>query len=234
MSASDPALVAKGGETRAHSQNAKAAKRSVWLRQLHQWHWISSALCLLGMLLFAFTGITLNHSADIESRPKVSRRTATLPAPAMQELRQFALQHADADGKTDSKLALPPLATQWLAQNWSLKVAGVAAEWSPEEAYVALPRPGGDAWLRITLADGALEYELTDRGWISWLNDLHKGRNTGAAWSWFIDVFAAACLIFSLTGLLILKFHAANRPLTWPMVGMGILIPALLALLLIH
>jgi hypothetical protein len=43
-------------------------------------------------------------------------------------------------------------------------------------------RPGGDAWLRIG-AGGAAEYEITSRGAISWLNDLHKGRNTGAAWS---------------------------------------------------
>jgi len=33
---------------------------------------------------------------------------------------------------------------------------------------------------------------------------------------------------------LILKFHAANRPFTWPMVGLGILIPAVIALLFIH
>ena len=54
------------------------------------------------------------------------------------------------------------------------------------------------------------------------------------AWSWFIDVFAAACLVFSITGLLILKFHAVSRPSTWPLVGLGLVIPALLALLLIH
>lgn len=34
---------------------------------LRQWHWVSSALCLAGMLLFAVTGITLNHATDIEA-----------------------------------------------------------------------------------------------------------------------------------------------------------------------
>jgi hypothetical protein len=109
-----------------------------------------------------------------------------------------------------------------------------AGEWSADELYVPLPRPGGDAWLRVDLASGAVEYELTDRGWISYLNDLHKGRHTGVVWMWFIDIFAAACLIFSLTGLLILKFHATSRPTTWPIVGLGVLIPLLLALLFIH
>ena len=54
------------------------------------------------------------------------------------------------------------------------------------------------------------------------------------AWSWFIDIFAASALLFSITGLFILKMHAANRPFTWPMVAMGLLVPMLLALLFIH
>jgi hypothetical protein len=108
------------------------------------------------------------------------------------------------------------------------------AEWSPEEIYLSLPRPGGDAWLRIARDSGEVEYELTDRGWISWLNDLHKGRHTGWAWKWFIDVFSVACLLFSITGLLILKFHAAKRPSTWPLVGLGLIAPLLLLILFVH
>ena len=88
--------------------------------------------------------------------------------------------------------------------------------------------------LRIERATGALEYERTDRGWISYLNDLHKGRHTGAAWSWFIDAFSLACIVFTVTGLVILKMHAANRPSTWPMVGLGLVLPLLLAILFIH
>jgi len=115
----------------------------------------------------------------------------------------------------------------------SLDVRGKRAEWSEEDAYVALPRPGGDAWLRIA-ADGGAEYEATSRGWISWLNDMHKGRNTGTVWSWFIDIFAIACVVFCVTGFLILKYHAANRPSTWPVIGFGIVLPAVIALLFVH
>ena len=204
------------------------ATRAVWLKHLHQWHWISSALCLLGMLLFSVTGITLNHSAQIEAKPLVMRKKADLPAPLQTALRQFAASHEGA------RAPLPPGTQRWLSDTWSLHADGRNAEWSLDEVYLALPKAGGDAWVRIGLADGASEYEVTDRGWISWLNDVHKGRNTGLAWSWFIDIFGAACLLFCLTGLLILKFHAANRPFTWPMVGLGILIPCVLALLFIH
>ena len=57
-----------------------ASQRAYWLKTLHQWHWISSALCLIGMLLFAFTGITLNHAADIPATPVVQNKTLELPA----------------------------------------------------------------------------------------------------------------------------------------------------------
>ncbi|MDB6060488.1 MAG: pepSY-associated helix family protein [Verrucomicrobiaceae bacterium] len=206
----------------------KNARRSGWLKTLHQWHWISSALCLMCILLFSFTGITLNHAAQIEAHAKVVSRKAQIPAELLEQARQFSAAH---DGATEP----PPQALQrWIEQTESIRIGDNAGEWSAEEFYLPLPRPGGDAWLRIDLVSGGLEYEVTDRGWISWLNDLHKGRHTGAVWMWFIDLFAVACLIFSLTGLLILKFHAANRASTWPIVGLGVLIPLLLALFFIH
>jgi hypothetical protein len=132
------------------------------------------------------------------------------------------------------KAPLPAAVARWLDDTLDAASAGRPAEWSPDEIYLSLPRAGGDAWLSIDLASGDVEYERTDRGWISYLNDLHKGRNTGLAWSWFLDIFAAACLVFSLTGLVLLKMHAGNRSATWPMVGLGVVIPVVLALLFIH
>jgi hypothetical protein len=204
-------------------------QRAYWLKTLHQWHWISSALCLLGMLLFSVTGITLNHASQIESQPKVISRQGELPA-ALKTL----LQVAPGAEAPKASAALPPALRQWLAREWAVDPGERQAEWSAEEIYLSMPRPGGDAWVRIDRAGGEVEYEATDRGWISYLNDLHKGRHTGLAWSWFIDIFAAACLVFSITGLFILKMHATNRPTTWPIVGLGVLIPVLLALLLVH
>jgi|SRR5690606_17071057 len=207
-----------------------SAKRAVWLKTLHQWHWISSALSLVGMLLFAITGITLNHASQIEAKPVVTQQQATLPDELLAPLKAFA----EAEPPPAKDAQLPENVQGWLAEQMKVATDGKDVEWSPDEVYVALPRPGGDAWLRIGLEDGAVEYERTDRGWISWLNDLHKGRHTGAVWFWFIDVFAVCCLVFCITGLFILKFHAANRPSTWPMVGFGLLLPALIALLFIH
>jgi hypothetical protein len=216
------------GSTSSSPQTAlPGVRRAVWLRQLHQWHWISSAICLMAMLLFSITGFTLNHASQIEAKPSVTRQKATVPGPLRERLAAFAEAHQDA------KLPLPEAIAAWANGAFPVDVRGLNAEWSEEDAYVALPRPGGDAWLRIGV-DGQAEYEKTDRGWISWLNDMHKGRNAGAVWSWFIDIFAGACLVFCITGFLILKYHAANRPSTWPVIGFGIVLPIVLALLFVH
>lgn len=202
--------------------------RPGWLKQLHTWHWISSAMCLVGMMLFAITGITLNHASSIEAKPQIVQRQLQLPAELL------PLVHA-ADDAADENKPLPAALQAWMGRTLARSFDGtLAAEWTADEIYLAQPRPGGDAWLRIDRRSGAAEYESTDRGWISYLNDLHKGRHTGTAWSWFLDIFAIACLVFCITGLLILKYHATHRPSTWPLVGIGFVLPALLALLLIH
>lgn len=204
----------------------KPSRRGFWLKHLARWHWISSALSLVGMLAFAITGFTLNHAGAIEASPRVIHHEAVLPAPLMQAL----ARERPASGEAP----LPSTVRAWLRDQWQVGVGDAAAQWSSDEVYLSLPRPGGDAWLAVDLAAGTLEYERTDRGWIAWLNDLHKGRNTGPWWSWFIDVFALACVVFCITGFLLLNMHAKNRPATWPVVGLGVVIPLLLALLFIH
>ena len=47
-------------------------------------------------------------------------------------------------------------------------------------------------------------------------------------------MFAIACLVFCITGLFLLQMHAHQRGMTWPMVGLGLLVPLLLLLLLVH
>ena len=198
-------------------------------KTLLRWHWISSALCLIGMLGFAITGFTLNHAADIEAQPVLTRWQATLPAPVL------AAVQAARPAREGGLAPVPVVLRQWVAESHGLRLAaGLAPEWSAEEFYLALPRPGGDAWLRVDLRSGEAEFEDSDRGLLALLNDLHKGRNTGAVWRASLDVFAAGCLVFCITGLLILHRHAGQRALTWPLTAAGFVLPALLVLLFIH
>lgn len=214
-------------EIAAERQRAKkrAQARAAFLRQMLQWHWISAAICLIGMLLFAVTGVTLNHADIIPAAPHVTKLEGQMPADPLASLRK-----AQAD-----QAPLPDPARQWLGKYMKITAPKKAAvEWSDGEAYVALPRPGGDAWLTVDTETGAVAYERTDRGWISYINDLHKGRNTGLVWKWFLDIFAVGAVVFCATGLLLLWLHSHARKSTWPLVGAGLIIPLILALLFIH
>jgi hypothetical protein len=205
---------------------AAQARRGFWLRHLTRWHWISSAVSLVCLILFTATGITLNHAADIEASPTTEAHSAILPPALLPALKTGAAEGA--------KAPLPPTIRDYVATTLHRRIPQSDAEWSADEVYLPLPRPGGDAWVSIDRTTGAIAYERTDRGWIAWLNDLHKGRNTGAAWRWFIDIFAAAALLFSITGLLLLQMHGRRRPITWPLVGFGLLLPVILIILFVH
>lgn len=207
------------------ADKAKKARKTFWLKQLHTWHWISSAISLIGLLLFAFTGITLNHAAEIEGEPKVVEAAEKLPADLLKQIAP--------DNAPDSKKPLPAPVAAWVGK-FAGRTATGEAEWSAAEVYLPLPRPGGDGWVSIDRETGDVSSEATDRGWISYLNDLHKGRNSGNAWKWFIDIFAVACFIFALTGLFLLWLHSAKRPSTWPLVALGLIIPAVIAVIFIH
>jgi uncharacterized protein len=192
---------------------------------MQQWHWISAAVCLTAILMFSITGITLNHAGQIAAAPRVTTLSAKLPAPLLARVAR------NAEG---TKAPLPPAVSDWIDSSIGVKDGGRDAEWSEDEVYLSLPRPGGDAWLSIDRMSGEVHYERTDRGWISYLNDLHKGRNAGPIWSAFIDVFAGACVLFAGTGLFLLKMHSGRRPSTWPVVAVGVVVPVVLVLLFVH
>lgn len=203
-------------------RNKKA--RAIWLKQLHTWHWVSAAISLAGMLLFSVTGITLNHAASIGATPQVTRAEAVL---ARAPLARLGGDHA-ADAPLPAEVSTAVNAAV------GLDPAGRVGEWTDDEVYVAMPGPGRDAWVSIDRTSGKISAETTWRGWISYINDLHKGRNTGDAWFWFIDAFAVACIVFTLTGLLLLQLHARNRPMTWPLAAASLVIPVLIAVIFIH
>ena len=203
----------------------KRSRKAFWLKQLHTWHWISSAISLIGLLLFAITGFTLNHAADIEGSPVTQEAKAQLP--------KALLPRIAPDDAPDTKKPFPDEIRSWLESNLKSRASG-DADWSADEIYLALPRPGGDGWISVDRVTGEVTTENTSRGWIAYLNDLHKGRNSGTAWKWFIDIFVLACMVFTLTGLVLLWMHSKHRKSTWPLVGAGLVIPALIAIFLIH
>jgi hypothetical protein len=193
-------------------------------RTTHLWHWISAAVCFASLTLFTVTGITLNHAGAIGAEPVVASGNAQLPDDLHAQLRK----------QSDSVEQDAALFIDWAEGAFDLSLRGATAEWSAEELYLSAPGPGRDAWVSIVVASGAAKFEATDRGWVAYFNDLHKGRNTGIAWTIFIDVIAIAVLFFSITGLVLLWIQASQRTSTWPLVGGGVAIVVALMVFFAH
>jgi len=199
-------------------------RRMQLYRTMHLWHWISAAVCFAALALFTVTGITLNHASAISAQPEVTAGSAQLPDTLRAKL---------AAGTGESP-APPTDIAAWAEDAFKLSLRDATAEWSEEELYISAPGPGRDAWVSIDRASGAAKFESTDRGWLAYFNDLHKGRNTGITWKIFIDVVAAAVLFFSITGLLLLWIQARQRKSTWPLVGGGIVLVTALMIFFAH
>jgi uncharacterized protein len=197
--------------------------RSILMRQITMWHWVSSGICLGGMLLFTITGITLNHASAISAQPVVTTRDTQLSADLLKQI----------SGVSEGRHPLPTAVSDWLIQEFKTSGDGIG-EWSKEELYISLPKPGGDSWATVDLTSAKVHFEQTDRGWISYFNDLHKGRHTSSAWNVYIDLLAVACLIFTITGLALLYTHAAKRPSTWPIVLFSLIAPFLVLVFFTH
>ncbi len=198
-------------------------RRMQLYRTTHLWHWISAAVCFAALALFTVTGITLNHASAISAQPAIVTGNAQLPGNL-----KAMLTSAEPGGSAATEIVA------WAERTFDASLRGATAEWSDEELYLSAPAPGADAWVSVDRASGAVKFESTDRGWVAYFNDLHKGRNTGIVWTIFIDVVAIAVLFFSLTGLVLLWIQARQRTSTWPLVGGGVVLTVVLMIFIAH
>jgi len=203
--------------------SSPTAKSGFWRNQLRQWHWISSAVSLMGLLLFAVTGFTLNHAAQIEAQPKVTKVERQVPETTLAGL-----------ASVTANAPLTPVQATAIRGATGVDVRGATVDADEDGIYLTLSAPGVDSTLEISRIDGHATYERTDRGLIAVLNDLHKGRHSGAVWAMFIDLIAVACVVFAVTGLGLLWLYARGRRITWPLVALGLVLPFILFLLFVH
>ncbi|WP_026294645.1 PepSY-associated TM helix domain-containing protein [Salinimonas chungwhensis] len=191
-------------------------RKSLW-GDIRSWHWISSAICLAGLLMFAVTGITLNHADFVESKASVQSVEKTLPAPLLKTV-----------NRSRNSKTLPLSFEKWMDAHTGLDLNNFELQWSEYELYGKYAQPATQRWFSLDLETGTMYQESVSGGWIAFFNDLHKGRNTGFWWQMFLDLFSVATLIFAATGLWLLKRYAKGRQSTWPLVFAGIGLPALM------
>lgn len=150
------------------------------LRWLHIY---TSMVSLLVVLFFAATGVTINHP-DWLAAERTDEFKGTLPAA----------------WKTATGIDWLIVAEHVRAVNG---VHGTVADRTQDDREAALTfrAPGYNAATFINVQDGSYKLTVSYQGGIGVLNDLHRGRDAGSAWSWLIDVSGVFLVFLSLTGL---------------------------------
>jgi hypothetical protein len=157
-----------------------------WVRWLHLY---GSMLGLAATLLFAVTGLTLNHAEWFESgEPAVRSLQGTLPTKAL----------ADPVDKL--------VVAETLRAAHGLR--GMVTDFTVDEAecIVVWKGPAYSADATIERATGRYRLEEQRRPLLALLDDLHKGRDCGPVWGFVIDASAVALVLLSATGLWLLLY----------------------------
>ena len=81
------------------------------------------------------------------------------------------------------------------------------------EVMIRLESPAGSTDVWAMLDTGEIEVSSKPASTVSLINDLHRGKNAGTAWSWLIDISAITILILSIAGF-ILFLSIKSRLLT--------------------
>ncbi|XQF92783.1 PepSY-associated TM helix domain-containing protein [Pseudoalteromonas espejiana] len=187
-------------------------------RALHIY--ISTALFFL-LILFCVSGIVLNHIDWLKNDKNNGQVTATIPAELVTK----------ANAQLDTLPTLYPEIEAFLAKQYSLtKVKSI--EWEKEDALVMIdyPLPAGFAYAELDFTTGELNLDYQTGGFLSLISDLHKGRHSGAVWSWVIDISAVLMIIFAITGMIILFQNRKKRNLGVWITLLGVATPLVIYL----
>jgi hypothetical protein len=179
-------------------------------------------LSLALVLFFSVTGITLNHpdwffantERRVQEKGKIEpkwlspdpRATAANPAAAP------VTAPGDPDAQPDPSRGVAKLEiVEHLRSTHNIRAALADFRAEESECLVTFKGPGYAADAFIDRRTGNYDITQTFHGIVAILNDLHKGRDTGPAWSAVIDVSAVFMTVISLSGLILLLYLKLRR-----------------------
>jgi hypothetical protein len=152
------------------------------------------------VLFFAVTGITLNHQEWFSDKQK------TTVYHGVADARMLGNRAAQGDAANVDKLGLVEMLR---AQGIHGAVSDLRVDDSQIE--ISFKAPGYTADTFIDRDTGKYDLTETRNGFVAVINDLHKGRDSGKAWSIFIDVSAILLTLVSASGLLLVWFIHKRR-----------------------
>jgi hypothetical protein len=156
-------------------------------------------------VIYAVSGIAINHRKDWNPSYSIAREEIPLPAvgtnqPLARSNATRLLQEAGVRGKYQN-------------------------HYSPAANQVRIFFEGGNATVDRALGKMTIE-SLSRRPLLHTFNKLHY--NPGVWWTWFADIFSGALLVVAVTGLFLLRGHHGITRRGGVLVALGILGPALL------
>jgi hypothetical protein len=163
------------------------------------------------VLLFAVTGLTLNHQDFGWGEPKIQMSSIDIPG-AM-------LEHPSRESMG-----------KYLQENLHVRSSATDYREDDEQIQVTFAAPGHRTLVTINRAQKKGEVEVESRGILGRLDDLHKGFDSGRTWYWVIDFTAVLLTISSLTGMITLLSLRARRRSGFLIGGAGVAMVVLIYL----
>ncbi len=179
----------------------KFAEASRWL------HIYVSMISFAIVLFFSVTGITLNHPDYFAGEMKETHEKGQMNIAWVKV----------TDTVKIAKLEMVEL----LRKQYGIKAPVTEFRIEEHQCAISFRGPGYAADAFVSREDGSYEITLLKAGAIGVLNDLHKGRDSGAKWAILIDVSAILMIVISLTGIILLLYIKRKRisGIVWALMG---------------
>lgn len=192
-----PRVNPEEGPREVPARQPAAPRNPAWKRKIAQWaRWLHIYLSMVSfaiLFFFAVTGLTLNHQQWFAKQQKTAQYKGRLDPKWLA-------------GNVD-KLEI----VEYLRSHY--RVSGAVNEFRVDEgqASVSFKAPGYEASVFIDRQTGAYDITETKMGLTAVLNDLHKGRDSGKAWGWLIDLSAVFMTFVSVSGIVLLLYLRMRR-----------------------
>lgn len=149
-------------------------------------HIYLTMLGLLVMMLFGITGFTINHEEWFGGRnaARMTEHTGTVPRELIAQRDYLRI-------------------VEHLRQ--TLQIRGAMENFADDFADMAITfKQPGEVWdITVDKSTGQVSARSEQYGFVAIINNLHRGRYTGPAWSLVIDVSALLIVLACLTGFVL-------------------------------
>lgn len=180
-------------------------------RDLHVYF---STLLFSLLIFFSITGIFLNHLDWLPSKNTYSAI-------------EYSLDETFSGLSSDS-VDVNTLETYLMNRHGLPKARSIDLDREMNEVSFDFSLPAGSSFIVVDMVLKAVVVEAEKSHWILLMNDLHKGRHTGNAWSWLIDLSAGFMVFFSITGMIILFQQRRRKKAGLALAVLGTVSPVLL------